>query len=75
MPKIAHFGCASVVSIASVVEDEEIRNAVNLSDFIREETLKRCMAIPSYMYKCLEWKNRYYDVIRRRVIAEVGGLE
>ena len=69
---IAHMGCESVVSIAAVVEDEEIRNAIIESDHIRNETLNRCLAIPSYRYKSLKWKNRYYDVIKSRVIAEMA---
>lgn len=69
---IAHMGCDSVVSIAAVVEDEEIRNAIIQSDYIRNETLNRCLAIPSYRHKSLKWKNRYYDVIKRRVIKELA---
>lgn len=68
---IAHMGCESVVSIAASIEDEELRNAIIQSDHIRNETLNRCLAIPSYRYKSLKWKNRYYDVIKRRVIAEM----
>ena len=72
MTGIAHMGCESVVSIAAVVEDEEIRNTIIQSDYIRNETLNRCYAIPSYRYKSLKWKNRYYDVIKRKVMAEMA---
>lgn len=68
---IAHMSCESVVSIAASIEDEELRNAIIQSDYIRNEVLNRCYAIPSYPHKSLRWKNRYYDVIKRKVIAEM----
>jgi len=70
--EIARMGCESVVSIAAVCEEEELRDAIIQSDSIRNEALNRCMAIPSYRYKRLEWKNRYYDVIKRKVTAELA---
>ena len=65
-------GSPSVVSIAAALpEGSEIKKAILESDYIRNETLRRCCAIPSYRYKPLRWKNRYYDAIRKKVIAEV----
>ena len=69
--KPAQMGCEDVVSIAAVVEDEEIRNAIIMSDFIRSETLKRCDAYPSFPYKNLKWGNRYYDYFKRKVEEEL----
>lgn len=63
----------SVRSIACVC-DGELREAIVLSDRVREETLRRCYAIPSYAGKPLRWKNRYYDLIRSRVIAELAPI-
>ena len=65
-------GSPSVVSIAAALpEGSEIRNAIQESDYIRNETLRRCYAIPSYAFKSLRWKNRYYDTIRKKVEREV----
>ena len=61
----------SVVSVSSVCEGS-LRDEIILSDRVRAETLKRCYAIPSYQYKPLAWKNRYYDLIHERVKKEVG---
>ena len=72
MMKVAHMGCESVVSIAAVVEDMELRDAIIQSDYIRNETLNRCYAIPSYQYKNRRWKNRYYDLMKKKVIAELS---
>lgn len=64
-------GSKNVISVAYASDDTEVRNAVLTSDYIRNETLKRCMEIPSYMGKSLYWKNRYYDVIKRKVMSEI----
>lgn len=64
-------GSKNVVSVAYASDDMEVRKAVLTSDYIRNETLKRCMEIPSYMGKSLYWKNRYYDVIKRKVMSEI----
>lgn len=64
-------GSKNVISVAYASDDAEVRNAVLTSDYIRNETLRRCMAIPSYMGKSLYWKNRYYDVIKRKVMSEI----
>lgn len=69
---IQSMGSPNVVSIAAAIEDDELRDGINQSDYIRNETLNRCLAIPSYRHKSLKWKNRYYDVIKRRVIAEMA---
>ena len=68
-------GCDSVVSIAAVVEDEEIRNAIIQSDYIRNETLNRLTAMPGYRFKSLKWKNRYYDYFKGKVIKELERRE
>ena len=70
--KVAHMGCESVVSIAAVIEDMELRDSIFQSDYIRNETLNRCYAIPSYQYKSRLWKNRYYDLMKKKVIAELS---
>lgn len=64
------FGSPSVVSISSVC-DSELAKAIRQSDYIRNETLRRCLAIPSYRSKPLRWKNRYYELIKKRVMAEL----
>lgn len=69
--KPAQMGCEDVVSIAAVVEDEEIRRVIMLSDYIRNETLKRCEAYPSFRYKSRKWGNRYYDYFKHKVEEEL----
>lgn len=66
------FGSDSVVSISSVCMDETLAREIRLSDYVRNETLRRCFAIPGYQYKSLEWKNMYYEVIQRKVKVEAG---
>lgn len=66
------FATESVVSISSAVGDEELAKAIRQSDYIRHETLRRTWSIPSMQYKSREWKNRYYDFFRAKVIAELN---
>ena len=65
------FASPNVVSISSVC-DTELAESIRKSDYVRNETLRRCMAITSYRFKSLAWKNRYYDLIRSKVVAELG---
>lgn len=66
------FAASPVVSISTVCEDETLRESIYRSEYIRNETLKRCEAIPSYKHKPRKWKNKYYDMIKARVIAEMN---
>ena len=66
------FGSDSVVSISTVCNDETLRESIHRSEYIRNETLKRCEAIPSYKHKPRKWKNKYYDLMKARVIAEMN---
>ena len=65
------FASPNVVSISSVC-DAELAECIRKSDYVRNETLRRCYEITSYRFKSLKWANRYYDVIRSKVIAELG---
>lgn len=67
------FCSGNVVSVSSVCEDPALREAIITSDAIRAETLLRCEKIPSYKHKSLEWKNRYYDLLRQRIRQEIAG--
>lgn len=67
------FCSGNVVSVSSVCEDPALREAIITSDAIRAETLRRCEKIPSYKHKSLEWKNRYYDLLRQRIRQEIAG--
>ena len=78
--EFARMGSRNVVSIAAYIEDEELQKAVVRSDYIRNETMRRCLEIPSYRHKSLKWKNRYYDLVKRRVedellVAEMNAAE
>lgn len=69
---MTHFNSPSVVSIASACPDgSDLQKAILQSDYIRHETMRRCRAIASYDSKPTRWKNRYYDTIRKKVIAEL----
>lgn len=70
---VTRMGSPSVVSVAAACEDEALHAGICKSDYVRNETLRRCCAIPSYKYKSLKWKNRYYDLIRNKVLTEIGG--
>lgn len=50
----------------------KIREEILRSDYIRNEALNRCYAIPSYRSKPRKWKNMYYDLMRKRVMEEIG---
>lgn len=60
----------NVISIADVCAGK-IREEILKSDYIRNETLKRCYAIPSYRGKSRKWKNLYYDLMKKRVMEEL----
>lgn len=66
------FATSSVVSISTVCNDENLREYIHSSEYIRNETMKRCEAIPSYKHKSRKWKNKYYDMMKARVIAEMN---
>lgn len=66
------FASRNVTSISSVCKDEELAKTIRQSDYVRNETLRRLCQIPSYPYKTLVWKNRYYDAIKAKVIAELA---
>ena len=66
------FSTSSVVSISTVCNDENIRESLHRSEYIRNETMKRCEAIPSYKHKSRKWKNKYYDLIKSKVIGEMN---
>lgn len=70
---IQRMGSPNVVSIAAAIEDDELRDGITTSDYIRNETMRRCLMIPSYRKKSLYWKNRYYDAIKSKVESEVNG--
>lgn len=70
--KYHSFVTSSVVSISTVCTDEELRQSIHSSEYIRNETLKRCEQIPSYKYKSRKWKNKYYDLMKSKVIAEMN---
>ena len=65
------FASKNVLSVAHFVDDAELKNGVLLSDYIRNETLNRLRAMPSYDCKSLKWKNIYYDYFKRQVIKEI----
>lgn len=66
------FATSPVVSISTACNDETLRESIHRSEYIRNETMKRCEAIPSYKFKSRKWKKKYYDMIRARVIAEMN---
>ena len=66
------FATSHVISISTVCNDENSREYIHSSEYIRNETMKRCEAIPSYKYKSRKWKNKYYDMMKARVIAEMN---
>ena len=59
-----------IIPVAMFMEDEREQRELLVYDAIRTETLKRLCAIPSYPYKSLAFKNRYYDAIKRKVQSE-----
>ena len=63
-----------VISVAYFAESAEIRDSVLRSDYVRDETLKRLLALPSYDCKSLKWKNRYYDYFKKQVLKELSSV-
>lgn len=70
--KYHSFSTSPVVSISTVCNGENLREYIHSSEYIRNETMKRCEAIPSYKHKPRKWKNKYYDLMKARVIAEMN---
>lgn len=64
------FCSRSVCSISSACVDPALREGIITSDRIRSEALRRCMELPGYPFKSLQWKNRYYDFFRRKIMEE-----
>ena len=67
-----YFTNKNCVSVASFAENEEMKKAVLQSDYIRNETLNRLCAMPSYNCKSLKWKNIYYDYFKKKVMEEIS---
>ena len=63
-----------VISVAYFAESAEIRDSVLRSDYVRNETLKRLLAHPSYYCESLKWKNRYYDYFKKQVLKELSSV-
>ena len=63
-----------IISVAYFAESDEIRDSVLRSDYVRDETLKRLCARPSYNCKSLKWKNRYYDYFKKQVLKELSAV-
>ena len=70
---------SAVISVAYFHDDPKVRDAVLLSDRIREETLKRCFAIPGFELLVIashrdkearKEGNRIYDSVCAQVTAE-----
>ncbi len=60
-----------VISVAHHADNEQIKQAILLSDKIRAATLKRCCAIPGYLELPLKEKNKVYDNIKTKVEKEL----
>lgn len=64
-------GSPNVRSIAEFIDDEALAAGIRQSDYIRNETLRRLCAMPSYPIKTLRWKNIWYDYFRKQVEREI----
>ena len=64
----------NVLSIGHFLEDKNLASKIFKSDYIRNETLNRLTALPSYNCKSLKWKNRYYDYFKKQVEKELASL-
>ena len=70
---MAQYFCGnSVVNVSAIVEDAEIAESLEFWAKVRNETMNRCLNIPSYSGKSLAWKNRYYDVIAETSASNGG---
>lgn len=69
-----YMGTKNVLSIGHFIEDENLAKEIFLSDYIRNETLHRLTALPSYNCKSLKWKNRYYDYFKNQVMKELASV-
>lgn len=68
---MTYFCGKSVVSVSSVC-DSPMREELDFSSNVRNETLNRLTSLPSYPYKSLKWKNRYYEYFKKKVLEEMG---
>ena len=64
----------SVLSVAYFAENEEVKNAIIQSDYIRRTTLNRLWALPGVADMDRISRNKLYDKIKQDVISEGGTL-
>jgi hypothetical protein len=60
----------SVLSVAYFAENEEVKNAIIQSDYIRRATLNRLWALPGVADMDRISRNKLYDKIKQDVIKE-----
>ena len=60
-----------VLSVAAYVKDDEVRNFVLRSDYIRNRTLEKCYSIPGYADLPRKVRNTVYDNVRLTVEREI----
>jgi hypothetical protein len=54
--------------------DKEIQRGIEVSQYVRSETLNRAYAVNGYIDMPLAEKNRIYDEIQKEIIAELAAM-
>ena len=57
-----------IISVAYFVDSKEVQETILRSDYIRNETLKKCYKIKGYKDLSLADKNKIYDKIKNSIV-------
>ena len=57
-----------IISVAYFVDSKEVQETILRSDYIRNETLKKCYEIKGYKDLSLSDKNKIYDKIKNSIV-------
>jgi len=57
-----------IISIAYFADKKEVQEIILRSDYIRNETLKKCYEIKGYKDLSLSDKNKIYDKIKNSIV-------
>jgi len=59
-----------ILSVAHFTNDNNIKNEILKSDYVRNETLKKCYEISGYKNLSLNEKNKIYDTLKIQVLNQ-----
>ena len=64
-----------IISVAYFADNKEVQETILRSDYIRNETLKKCYEIKGYKDLSLSDKNKIYDKVRNSIVQKQSDEE